>query len=620
LKQIAVSFLMNRWLGGEMFNAILLAVSLAAAGPAPMLHEARVLTPTVKQYERAEIALSYEPGNLNPFDPASVAVDGVVTFPSGKTIRVPAFWYQEYRRSLKDPNANGAERVEVVTAVGKPEWRLRFSSGEVGVHRVVLEVKYASGGGQCQSVEVKVAAGDRRGPIRISPRNKTYLEDAAGKSFFPIGQNLCMYPDREGTYFYERVLPKLSSNGSNYVRLWEEYYVQGDLKRPADVGNGSNAGFPLETVVTGIGKYDLESAWKLDFVSDLCDKNGVCWQLCLEQVVWWNRRMPHRWMRNPYNAANGGPCKEPADYLTNPRCRELAAARHRYSVARWGWSPNLVAWEMWNEVDNLDGFDADANAAWHKDLAGRIKALDPFHHLITSSWRDKKMFSLPEIDMVQAHSYWPIEYDAAEYTLEDSNHLMRPYGKPFFFGEQGMDGKALDLDREGRAFHDCLWASSLSGAAGAGMWWHWQAIEKYDQFHHYAPLAKFLKGVDFPAQEWKAMKPTRPSQPVTLVTYGLAAPDRALIWIHDTVAHRVVDGKPEIGPSRKSAGVNVEGLAEGNYRIEFWDTKTGEIVGSDSQPVKPLRHFGYGIELKPPEFHGDIAAKVIRQGAKWEEK
>ncbi len=153
------------------------------------------------------------------------------------------------------------------------------------------------------------------------------------------------------------------------------------------------------------------------------------------------------------------------------------------------------------------------------------------------------------------------------------------------------------------------------------MWWHWQSVEKYDQYRHYAPLAKFVADVDFPAHEWKPMKPTRPSQPVTLVAYGLAASDRALIWIHDTQAYRLTEvGKIEPGPTRKGASVNLEGLAEGNYRIEWWDTHKGEVIATENQPVRPLRHFGYGIELQLPEFQGDIAAKVIRQGQAWKGK
>ena len=107
---------------------------------------------------------------------------------------------------------------------------------------------------------------------------------------------------------------------------------------------------------------------------------------------------------------------------------------------------------------------------------------------------------------------------------------------------------------------------------------------------------------------------------MTLVAYGLAAPDRALIWLHDTHGYRAEGGKIEPGPSRKDASVNVEGLAEGNYRIEWWDTRTGEVIAKENQPVRPLRHFGYGLELRPPEFQGDIAAKVIRQGTAWNAK
>ncbi len=582
------------------------------------LEGVRVLKAEVGQYECAEVSLAADPGP-NPFDPNLITLDATVTQPSGKTLRVPGFWFQDYKRSLKDAEAKGSARVEVLDAVGKPEWRVRFSSGEIGTHRVELELKDAAGIRKSAPVEINIIKSAHTGPIRISTRNKMYLEDASGRSFFPIGQNLCMSPDREGTYYYDRILPKLAANGANYVRLWQEYMVQGATNQEPSPNNGSNTGFPLETVMTGMGKYDLECAWKLDTVADICEKHGVYWQLCFEMVVWWNRKLPARWNRNRYTAAKGGPVNEPIDYLLKPECRELAARRHRYSVARWGWCPKLVAWEMWNEVDNLDGFTSEANTAWHKDLCGRLRAVDPFKHLVTSSWRDAGMFALPEIDLVQAHQYWPIEYDAAQYSVQDSDHLMRPYGKPYFFGEQGMH-KGFELDPAGKQFHDAIWASSLCGAAGTGMHWHWNTyIDKYDLYTHYLPLSTFLRGVDFPSQQWKRVNITRPSLPVTLNVYGLAAPDRALIWIHDPLAFRVVKDQPQKGPSQTEASLNVEGLEPGSYTVEFFNTTTGKVVGKDTQPVKPLRHFGYGIELKPPEFWGDIAVRVIRQGRQWKE-
>ncbi len=592
--------------------AVAAAALLAAPSQEAGIQNVRLLTPSPKRREKVELAWTPPAAPANPFDPSAASLEAVVTCPSGRTFRVPGFWHQDFKRSLKNPEAQDSARVEVLEPVGAPEWRVRFSSGETGGHQVVLEAR--EGGTVLKSLPQRVSVGDgtRGGMIRVSPRNPWYLEDESGRPFFALGQNLCMYPEREGTYFYDRILPKLASAGANYVRLWQEYYVQGDLKRPAGPGHGSNTGFPLETVRTGLGRYDLECAWRLDYVADLCERLGIYWQLTFEMVVWYNRKMPHRWKRNPYNAENGGPCSQPSDYLTSPVCRELSKRRARYSVARWGWTPYLAAWEFWNEVDNLDGFDPKANAEWHRDMGRYIRSIDPWHHLRTSSWRDREMFSLPEIDVVQAHLYCPIECDIAEYCLLDTDHLMRPYGKPFFFGETGID-KDLDLDTEGRRFHEALWSSSLAGAAGAGMSWFWNNyVDRHNLYRHYTGLSKFLKDVDWPAHKWKPVKPSRPAMPTGLRAYGLAAPDRALIWIHDPFAFQLKGGKVEKGPAREKATLNVVGPDEGHYRIEWVDTMTGEVVGKDHQPVRPLRHFGYGIELNPPAFWGDIAARVTR--------
>jgi hypothetical protein len=76
----------------------------------------------------------------------------------------------------------------------------------------------------------------------------------------------------------------------------------------------------------------------------------------------------------------------------------------------------------------------------------------------------------------------------------------------------------------------------------------------------------------------------------------------------------------ERGPKQVGASVNIAGLDEGHYGIEFWDTKSGKVIGTDSQSVRPLRHFGYGIQLQLPEFQGDIAVRIIRRGESWTEK
>jgi len=601
-------------------SCVLLAASACrgwgAEGP-PILG-ARVLAPENRQYQMIEITWAPERPPANPFDPSVAALDATVLCPSGRQKVVPGFWFQDYDRSLENPAVSGKGAVELLRAVGSPEWRVRFASGETGLHQVTLILREGPTTRRSAPIAIHVEPGAGGGYVRVSPRNPNFLEDESGHAYFPIGENLCMYEDREGTYYFDRLLAHLVAGGGDYVRLWQEYYVPRDPKIIAGPGDGSFAGFPLETQVTGLGRYDLQSAWRLDYVAGLAERLGIRWQLAFEMVVWWEEKLAHRWLRNPYNAANGGPCQKPSDYFTSPRARELVKRRLRYSVARWGWSTHLLAWELWNEVDNLQGFTSAANVDWHREMGDYLKQIDPFGHLITTSWRDPGMFALPEIDLVQAHSYCAQPYDAAQYALQDTDHLMRPYGKPFFFGEQGMEGD-LQVDPEGKNFHDCLWSTAVSGAAGVGLYWWWHNyVETNNLYRQYGPLAKFVAGVDWPARNWTLIHLALPNLPVSMNVYGVSGGDRALLWLHDPLAFRIIDGKAVRGESQRSAKANIVPLEDGEYTVEWFDTSTGAVVRTDAGKVNHLTHFGYGLELNPPEFWGDIAARVLKQGAHWQ--
>ena len=536
----------------QLFGLMLLAASAGwALGP---MVGARLLTTDNRQYGKIEIGWRPETAPANPFDPNAVTLDATVALPSGKQMVVPGFWFQDYARSLQDPAVSGKGAVELLRAVEEPEWRVRFASGEVGLHQVTLILRTGGTTRRSAPMAVRVAAAPGGGFVRASRRNPQYLEDDSGRAFFPIGENLCLYQQREGTYYFDRMLAHLAAAGGNYVRLWQEYYVPRDLKVIAHPGDSDYAGFPLETQATGLGRYDLQSAWRLDYVTGLAAALGIRYQITFEMVVWWLERMHHRWPRNPYNAANGGPCVKPLDYLTNPEARELAKRRVRYSVARWGWSSNLLAWELWNEVDLMDGFNTEANVTWHRDVGAYLQQVDPFGHLVTTSWRDPGMFALPQITLVQAHSYWAQPYDAAQYSLQDTDHLMRPFGKPFFFGEQGMEGD-LKVDPEGKTFHDCIWTTAVSGAAGVGMYWWWDYVEDNNLYRHYQPLAKFVSGVDWPARRWTPTHLALPNLPVSINVYGVSGGDRALLWVHDPA------GLPHHG--RQSGAGRVPAQGEG---------------------------------------------------------
>jgi endo-1,4-beta-mannosidase len=106
------------------------------------------------------------------------------------------------------------------------------------------------------------------------------------------------------------------------------------------------------------------------------------------------------WVSNPYNAKNGGPCARPADFWTNPEARRLYQKRLRYLIARWGYSPNLFAWEFWNEVP-----ETPATAAWVAEMAAYLKRHDPNRHLVSTTYGDSATWKCPDVDFPMTHMY-----------------------------------------------------------------------------------------------------------------------------------------------------------------------------------------------------------------------
>jgi hypothetical protein len=88
--------------------------------------------------------------------------------------------------------------------------------------------------------------------------------------------------------------------------------------------------------------------------------------------------------------------------------------------------------------------------------------------------------------------------------------------------------------------------------------------------------------------------------------------------VHDPLAFRIIDGKVVRGGSQPNVQANIAPLEDDEYTVEWWDTTTGALVRTDPGLVNHLTDFGYGLELKPPEFWGDIAARVMKKGARWE--
>src|SRR5689334_17648927 len=100
--------------------ALLMSLALAAAAQEPAIANIGVNQARVARYQKFEITFDASGSWSNPFDPDQVAIDAIFQTPDGAVKTMPAFYFQDYQRT----HENGRE---LLTAIGKPVWKVRFS-------------------------------------------------------------------------------------------------------------------------------------------------------------------------------------------------------------------------------------------------------------------------------------------------------------------------------------------------------------------------------------------------------------------------------------------------------------------------------------------------------------
>ncbi|MGV3617457.1 MAG: cellulase family glycosylhydrolase [Fimbriimonas sp.] len=493
----------------------------AAQGPLK-IHSATWITgPRIARYRRAEMSVRISASYFNPFDPEQIALDAVVVDPRGRRIAVPGFLYLDHQRSegkvtvpiaisSTEALASGKasptetkEKGEILTPAGRLDWRIRFTPTLEGVHRIQLTLRTRQGTVRRGGYTLTATKG-QGGFVRVSPRDGRYFALDDGRPYWPIGTNLG-WASARGTRDYDAWIPTFARSGANWGRLWlAPHWTTLALERPRTPEDG-----------LGIGQYDLGNAWRLDHVVDLAERHGMRLALCVESYnVLRDRINWPEWERSPLNRANGGPLGRPEDFWSSPEMDRLNRMKLRYLVARWGASPAVMTWELWNEVDGVTGYDAARVRDWHARSARYLRSIDPYRHLITTSFGgygeaagDEATFRLSEMDYAQSHRYE--DPDLAEGVARAHARLGK-LGKPHFVGEIGADasGPRAEEDKEGLQIHDPLWASIAVGASGAAMPWWWDSYV-YPQGHHrlFAPVAKYLKGVAFDREGFRTVTP-----------------------------------------------------------------------------------------------------------------
>lgn len=545
----------------------------------------------IEKYGLFEIILDIQGTYNNPFDPEEIDILGHFTDPDGKEITVPGFFYQEYKRELKVD-------YEDLTPISDPEFRIRFSPIKTGIYKFYISVKDKTGGYETSKIySFEVIDSKNPGFVRVSKKDFHYFEFDNGEQFIPIGANVC-WAGGKGTFDFDIWLPKYAEVGGNYFRVWL---------------GPSWTTFALER--SSVREYDLKNAWRLDYILDLSSKIGLYVMLCFDSYneLRYQREGAYPfWEYTPHNIKNGGPLKEPREFWTNKEMIKYYRNKIRYIVARYGYKTNVFAWEFWNEVDIISptAYIPERVRNWHDEMSKYIKSLDPWNHLVTTSFSSSPgksdIDSLSGIDFVQTHIYQSKNYiDSLRNLIEHKEK----YKKPHLVGEFGLDVGGNDplLDPEGYAIHNAIWTTLLSGSCGSAMSWWWDNhIHPNNLYFHYKALGEFIKDVKFTEEDFKRVKNYKISGiNRNLKILGLSGKNYTLLWLYDpNIVYSYKKELPEIFPENILGTLSLP-MEKGKYKVIFFDAYKGEKVKEEI-----IENFIGELKVNIPNFGRDMGIKI----------
>ncbi len=596
----------SRSLTASILGFVLTVATALLAAPAPLaqhqklaLRSAKLSSHTVPQHCRLELTVDLAATYDNPFNPDEIDVWGLFTSPQGQIMRVNGFLDQPFARRLDADT----ERID---PAGSPIWKVRFAPGLEGKWRCRVLARDRTGEACLPEESFTVVPSKNPGFIRRVQGNPRMFAYDNGRPYFAIGENMC-WGGKRGSFDYDAWVPALAKAGGNWIRIWMCSWncaLEWSREARGDWRNGQ---------YEGVGVYSLGNAWKLDTILDVAQTNGLAVMLCLGTYGEFNTGgyfNEGQWKANPYNATNGGPCLTPADFWTNSTARQFYRQRLRYLTARYASRTCIHSWEFWNE--------ARAPATWVGEMARCLKGtaefaghpLDPYGHLVTTTYGTPEIWRLPEVDFSQTHHYGQGDVRDHAPVVHQDALACASFGKPHLMGEFGIDWRTADdkYDPEGRAInlHNGLWASAFSGNAGGAMIWYWDSyVHPHQLYPQFTPLREFADTVPWADAAWEPLTfDVPPGESLNLC--GLHNGRMAIVWAQNA-AHNwknVFDKKP-IAPL-DSTSVRCRGLPAGSYSVEWWDTWKGKVTRKE-----PVSGSGDGMTLVISELETDMAARIL---------
>ena len=441
----------------------------------------------VGQFEKFELPVSTSKEYVNPYDYDEVIIRGEFISPVGESYKVDGFYIDDYELN---PQNGGLTPLD-------EGFKIRFAPNLIGNWSYTISIEDADGISEVDSGTFQCTSSNQpnnRGFVRKNDSN--YLNFDDGHQYILIGENMA-WPQGNAVTNYTSWLSGLADFGGNFIRLWHAHWGLG-----IEWKNGWS-GFE------GLRKYHQIKSRYQDWLYDYCADNGIYVMLCIQHHGQVSSQVNPNWADSPYNISNGGTCNNTWDFFTNEAAIAHTKNRLRYIVARWGYSKNIMAWELFNEVEWTDNFSShkDDIAEWHFEMASYLKSIDPYGHIVTTSYahddEDPLVWSSSEMDITQTHFYNNVP-NIERILAGGVRRYLNEFQKPTLTGEFGLGGSSqlAQVDADGIHLHNSLWGALMSGGMGTGMTWWWDSyVHPMELYYHFDGVSQFSNKVLFKDQK-----------------------------------------------------------------------------------------------------------------------
>ncbi|MCQ2793554.1 MAG: hypothetical protein MJ221_03985 [Bacilli bacterium] len=585
---------------------------------------------TAQMYQKSEIGLSINlDSSINVYNEDDISVSALVITPDGQELVVPMFYYEEYARHLEG-------QMEILDKIGDGQFRLRYTPRIAGEHKIKVTIaqngvvkKYPADG----YLNFNVKPGTKDAFLKVSD-DKTHLEYSNGAPYVGIGHNMCGWEwagsdNMSGTYEYDKWFHSLVNQGGNMVQFDLSEGDQIEWTRLNNELEWSNC-------YNGLGFYNQKTCFKNDYKVSLADQLGLFYRFTLfhwEDFDTESDNFPDwGWLRNPYNSANSGNeyATDVSDFFVNEACKKAVKNFLRYVVARWGYSTNMMMYELFNEVDAPGMFWGRNKSystalpgitAWHKEMSAYLKELDVNTHMISTSCASaaygNEFWQLKDIDITTIHNYTMYndegtinQYEIVKNTTEFVTSRISSTKKPIVFGEFALSpggNTQREFDKKGVSFHNGLYSAIMAGSLGTTMHWTWGSyIDEYDLYNHYKGVNTLFDGADL--RGFKNFNNLETGQQEGRIWYtGLKSDNRAYVWVKDSMYDYNQIRYGYIERQINAGTFEITNMIQGDYSLEFVDTYNGKILSTAEVTVGTNKK----LVVSYPAFMKDFGIKIV---------